>query len=105
MERLLRKLSGSAAETTALSLLFFILYYAYLWKVVDLRLIYQGGGIISNFPVFFSGWSFFQGYLCYAGGPVDYVSRISVAILLYRMGGCAGRDAAGSGCSGFARGR
>ena len=74
MGRLSRKLSGSAAETTALGLLFFILYYAYLWKVVDLRLIYQGGGIISSFPVFFSGWSFFQGYLCYAGGPVDYVS-------------------------------
>jgi len=74
MERLSRRLSGSAAETTALSLLFFILYYAYLWKVVDLRLIYQVGGIISSFPVFFREWSFFQGYLCYAGGPVDYVS-------------------------------
>jgi hypothetical protein len=74
MERLLRKLSGSAAGTTALSLLFFIFYYVYLWLVVDLRLIYHGGGIISSFPVFFREWSFFQGYLCYAGGPVDYVS-------------------------------
>lgn len=74
MRHLSRKLSGSVAWTTALSLLFFLLYYLYLWRVVDLRLIYQGGGIISSFPVFFRGWSFFQGYLCYAGGPVDYVS-------------------------------
>ena len=74
MERLLRKFSGSTALTTALILLFFILYYVYLWKVVDLRLIYHGGGIISSFPVFFRGWSFFQGYLCYPGGLVDYVS-------------------------------
>ena len=74
MERLLRKLSGGVAEERSISLLFFALYYLCLWLVVDLRLIYHGGGIILNFPVFYRGWEFFQGFLSYPGGPVDYVS-------------------------------
>jgi hypothetical protein len=41
---------------------------------VDLRLIYHGAGIISNFPVFYLGWDFFQGFLSYPGGLIDYVS-------------------------------
>ena len=72
--RLLHRLSGWAAGTTALSLLFFLLYYLYLWMAVDLRLIYHGAGIISNFPVFYLGWDFFLGFLSYPGGLIDYVS-------------------------------
>ncbi len=72
MMRLLRKLSGGVAGEASISLLFFALYYLYLWLVVDLRLIYHGGGIILNFPVFYRGWEFFQGFLSYPGGPVDY---------------------------------
>jgi hypothetical protein len=74
MVRLLRKLSGGVAGEASISLLFFALYYLYLWLVVDLRLIYHGGGIILNFPVFYRGWEFFQGFLSYPGGPADYVS-------------------------------
>ena len=31
---------------------FFTFFYLYLWLEVDTRLIYQGGGIIKNFPIF-----------------------------------------------------
>jgi hypothetical protein len=56
------------------SILFFILFYLYLWLYVDLRLIYHGAGIITNFPVFYKGWAFFLPFLSYPGGPVDYLS-------------------------------
>jgi hypothetical protein len=72
--RLLRRMSWSAAGTAALSLLFFVLYYLYLWLVVDLRLIYHGGGAILEFPVFYRGWEFFHKTAFSPGGPVEYVS-------------------------------
>jgi len=72
--RLSHRLSGSVGWTAALSLLFFLLYYLYLWLVVDLRLIYHGGGAIANFPVFYRGWEFFRDFLSYPGGLVEYIS-------------------------------
>ena len=72
--RLSRRLSGSVGGTAALSLLFFVLYYLYLWLVVDLRLIYHGGGVITNFPVFYRGWEFFRESAFWPGGIVEYVS-------------------------------
>ena len=56
------------------SFVFFILFYLYLWLDVDLRLIYSGGGVITNFPVFFKGWAFFQKFISYPGGPVEYTA-------------------------------
>lgn len=60
--------------TMVLCLLFFILYYLYLWQVVDLRLIYHEGGISWDFPVFYTGWEFFRKFITYPGGLVSYVS-------------------------------
>jgi hypothetical protein len=56
------------------SFIFFILFYLYLRLSVDLRLIYHGGGMITNFPVFFKGWEFFRDFLSYPGGLVEYLS-------------------------------
>ncbi|MCJ7728664.1 MAG: DUF6057 family protein [Sedimentisphaerales bacterium] len=67
-------MSWSVAGTTALTLLFFVLYYLYLWLVVDLRLIYHGGGVILDFPVFYRGWEFFRKSAFSPGGSVEYVS-------------------------------
>jgi len=53
---------------------FFTFFFFYLWLYVDLRLIYHGAGIITNFPVFYKGWSFFLPFLSYPGGPVEYLS-------------------------------
>jgi len=73
MMRLLRKLSGGVAVGDV-SPLFFVLYYLYLWRVIDLRLIRHGGGIIWNFPVFYKGWEFFRESVFQPGGLVEYVS-------------------------------
>jgi hypothetical protein len=82
-----RKFSLSPVWITSAVLLFFVLYYVSLWQVVDLRLICHGGGIITNFPVFFRGWTFFQGFLSYAGGPVDYISAFLSQFLCIRWAG------------------
>jgi hypothetical protein len=54
--------------------LFFTFFCLYLRLYVDLRLIYHGAGMITNFPVFYKGRSFFLPFLSYPGGPVEYLS-------------------------------
>jgi len=39
-----------------------------------LRLIYGGGGVVTNFPVFFKGWAFFHTFLSRPGGLLEYIS-------------------------------
>jgi len=46
----------------------------YLWLYVDPRLIYHGAGVITNFPVFYKGWSYFLPFLSYPSGPAEYLS-------------------------------
>lgn len=74
--------SGSNSWATARSLMFFVLFYLYLWLIVDLRLIYGGGGVLSGFPVFFKGWTFLREHLSYPGGLVEYLSAF-LAQLFY----------------------
>jgi len=69
------------------SLVFFILFYLYLWLKVDLRLIYHGGGVITNFPVFLRGWTFFQQFTAYPGGPVEYLSALLSQFFYYSWAG------------------
>lgn len=69
-----RELSSKDLGRPIRSFIFFILFYLYLWLEVDLRLIYHGGGMIRNFPVFFCSWAFFQEFISYPGGPVEYLS-------------------------------
>jgi len=65
------------------SLLFFILFYLYLWLHVDLRFIYHGAGVITNFPVFYRGWTFFLPFLSYPGGVLEYVSAFLSQLFHY----------------------
>jgi hypothetical protein len=68
-----RRLSIQKLGGPARSFVFFALFYLYLWLVVDLRLIYHGGRMITNFPVFYRGWAFFRPFFSCPGGPVEYV--------------------------------
>jgi len=69
------------------SLLFFTFFYLYLWLYVDLKLIYHGAGIITNFPVFYKGWTFFLPFLSYPGGPVEYLSAFLSQLFYYSWAG------------------
>ena len=70
-------------ERVSQDFLFFTFFYLWLWLYVDLRLIYHGAGIITNFPVFYKGWSFFRPFLSYPGGPVEYLSAFLSQLFYY----------------------
>jgi len=67
--------------------LFFAFFYLCLWLYVDLRLIYHGAGIITNFPVFYRGWPFFLSFLSHPGGPVEYLSAFLSQLFYYSWAG------------------
>lgn len=69
------------------SLIFFILLYLYLWLKIDPRLIHHGGGMITNFPVFYRTWSFFLQFTSYPGGPVEYLCAFLSRLLYYSWAG------------------
>lgn len=87
-------MSNSPGKSTRRSLkwllqdfLFFILFYLYLWLYVDLRLIYHGAGIITNFPVFYKGRAFFLPFLSYPGGPIEYLSAFLSQLFYFSWAG------------------
>lgn len=69
------------------NLIFFLLFYLVLWLHIDLRLIYHGGGIIRNFPVFYKGFFFFKEFLPYPGGLLEYGSAFLSQFLYYAWAG------------------
>jgi len=69
------------------SFLFFTFFYLYFWLYVDLKLIYHGAGIITNFPVFYKCWTFFVPFLSYPGGPVEYLSAFLSQLFYYSWAG------------------
>lgn len=76
MSKKLKLLSVSRQKIEVI--IFFVIFYLYLWLVVDLRLIPNVGGIITNFPVFYCRWNFFSDTCVLPGGPVDYISYFLV---------------------------
>ncbi|HUU16931.1 MAG TPA: DUF6057 family protein [Sedimentisphaerales bacterium] len=83
----LRKLSGWVIGGASRSFIFFVLFYLYVWFCVDLRLIYYGAGVITNFPVFYKGWAFFSTFLSYPGGPLEYLSAFLSQLFYYSWAG------------------
>ncbi len=70
----IQRISGFVVGRWGVCLVFFLLHFLYLWLVVDLRLIYHGGGVVIHFPVFYIGWDFARGFISYPGGPVEYIA-------------------------------
>ncbi|MHC4295863.1 MAG: DUF6057 family protein [Planctomycetota bacterium] len=62
---------------------FFVFFYLCLLLYVDLRLIYHGAGVITNFPVFYKGLAFLLPFLSYPGGPVEYISAFLSQLFHY----------------------
>ena len=59
------------------NLIFFLFGGAYIWLVIEPRLIYQCfGTILSDAPIFMTGWSFLKHSLGLPGGFVMYVSGL-----------------------------
>jgi len=83
----LRKLSDWDIGGASRSFIFFVLFYLYIWFCVDLRLIYYGAGVITNFPVFYKGWAFFLTFLSYPGGPLEYTGAFLSQLFYYSWAG------------------
>lgn len=77
------KFVGQDPAKLVRSFIFFAIFYLYLWLGVDFRLIYHGGGVITNFPVFFRGWDFFHQFMLYPGGFVEYFSAFLSQFFYY----------------------
>lgn len=58
------------------ALVFFVVFYLCLWKWIDLKLIYHGGGLMNDFPSFYWGWEFARDFQTRPGGLVDYGSAL-----------------------------
>jgi tetratricopeptide (TPR) repeat protein len=58
--------------------LFFLLFYLYVWLVVDPRLVLHGLGILTPYYLFsfHTGWPFFLEHLARVGGLVEYGARL-----------------------------
>lgn len=69
--------------------LLYVLFYLYLWQVVDLRLIAHGAGIITNFPVFYTGWDYFEKFLGYPGGIIEYAGALLSQLFYVGWAGAA----------------
>jgi hypothetical protein len=58
------------------STLFFGFLYLFVWRSVELQLIYHGGGELRLFPTFFWGWDFLRDTLRNPGGLADYFAAL-----------------------------
>jgi hypothetical protein len=54
-----------------------------LWLGVDVGLIYHGGGVIGDFPVFYWGWDFARETLARPGGAAGYVASLLMQTLFF----------------------
>ena len=82
-----RKLWVQEADRSLRSLVFFALFYLYLLLDVEPRLIYHGGGYITNFPVFYRDWVFFSKFMTYPGGLIEYASAFLAQFFYYNWTG------------------
>lgn len=58
--------------------LFYLLYFLYVWLVIDPRLVLHSLGILMPYRLFSfqTGWPFFVEHLSHVGGLVDYAARL-----------------------------
>ncbi len=82
VSRWLRSRLGDATRTV----LFFALCYLYLWLIVKPCLIYSCG-TITNFPIFYRGWAFFQESMSRPGGLLRYASALLSQLFYYSWAG------------------
>ena len=82
-----KKYSSRHLKWLLQSFIFFLFFYLYLWLYIDLKLIYHGAGVITNFPVFYKDWPFFLQFLSYPSGPVEYLSAFLSQLFYYSWAG------------------
>ena len=62
---------------------FLAIYFVCLWKRIDVRLLYHGGGQLQDFPCFYWGWEFLRDFRTHPGGLVEYGAALMAQSLYY----------------------
>ncbi len=87
MKYLSNKLADKKNRRSIENAVFFVPFFLYLWLVVDLRFVYNAGGMIARFPVFYRGWEFFHNFAIIPGGITEYLSAFLVQFFYYSWAG------------------
>ena len=82
-----QKFSLKGIDSAIRSLFFFIVFYLYLWLIIEPHLIYHGAGKIRYFPVFYKDYLFFKEFLLYPGGLVEYLSTFLSQLFYFSWAG------------------
>jgi len=68
---------------------FYLLLYLYLAVEVDLRLVYNGGGLIDNFPTFYVDWQFLKEQVARPAGMMEYIGAFLAQLFYHSWSGAA----------------
>jgi len=82
LNRIGLRLAGAPGRM-ARDVVFFVLLYVFLWRMVGVHLIFHGAGLITDFPSFYTTWGFFTEHLSAPGGPVQYLSAFLSQLFYY----------------------
>jgi len=64
---------------------FFLIIFLYLWLIIDMKLIYFGGAMITRYPEFFTGFTFFKEFLAHPGGLNEYAAAFFAQMLHFSL--------------------
>ena len=64
---------------------FFLIIFLYLWLIIDMKLIYFGGAMITRYPEFFTGLTFFKEFLAHPGGLNEYAAAFLAQLLHFSL--------------------
>lgn len=82
-----RKLLGRDRGNLVEDVIFFSIFYIYLWLIVCPHIIYHSVRVSTDFPVFFSGWHFFQEVIPCPGGPIKYIVAFLYQLFCFSWAG------------------
>ncbi len=68
---------------------FYLLFYLYLACEIDPRFLYNGGGLLDNFPTFYLDGEFWRRHLAFPGGLIEYTSAFLAQLFYYSWAGAA----------------
>ncbi len=82
-------MSRNVTWRTARAVLPLLLFYLYVWLVIDPRLIYHSLGLLTDYSAFaFSdGWPFLQEHLARPGGLVEYLGALGSQLFCFGWAG------------------
>ena len=81
------KISNHVFSRLTLNSILVLMFFLYLWLVIDTRLVYHGGGFLEGFPAFYLGLDFFREFISTPGGMIEYASAFLFQFFYYSWAG------------------